>query len=118
MPAGMYDARVDDGRTVIVASDADDTPIGFIELEQGGHIDCFYCHPDAVGTGVGRALYAEAEELALSSGLETLHVEASESALGFFQRAGFRTTARRDFERNGVTLHNYAMEKRLEHPGA
>ena len=84
MPASQFLARVSDGRLVFVATDNGDKPIGFIELENNGHIDCFYCHPDVTRTGVGLALYNHLEQVALGSGLQRLYVEASEAAKTFF----------------------------------
>lgn len=104
-------ARVSDGRSVFVAVDDEDMPIAFIELEFDGHIDCFYCHPDFVGTGVGAALYDRLERAARSAGIARLYVEASEAARGFFLRKGFRLIERREFERSNVLIHNYSMEK-------
>ena len=111
VPADKFLARVSDGRSVFVAVSENDKPIAFIELEENGHIDCFYCHPDAVGTGVGTALYERLESAALALGLSRLYVEASEAARRFFGGKGFSLIERRDFERNKVQIHNYLMEK-------
>jgi putative acetyltransferase len=111
--AETFLARISDTRFVFVAVDDKDTPLGFIELEADGHIDCFYCHPDFAGTGVGNALYARLEEAALQAGLARLYTEASEAARRFFLKAGFKVIERRDFEYNGAEIHNYLMENRL-----
>ncbi|MHB1949598.1 MAG: GNAT family N-acetyltransferase [Gammaproteobacteria bacterium] len=39
----------------------DDKIVGFAELEDNGHIDCFYCHHEYQGCGVGSALMREIE---------------------------------------------------------
>lgn len=109
--AAKFLARVSDGRSVFVAVSKDDKPIAFIELEESGHIDCFYCHPDAVGTGVGTALYEKLESAALAVGLSRLHVEACEAARRFFDGKGFNLIKRQNFKRNNVEIHNYLMEK-------
>lgn len=57
MTAAQFLARIADGRFVFVAAGPDDTPLGFVELERDGHIDCFYCHPDRIGQGIGARLY-------------------------------------------------------------
>jgi putative acetyltransferase len=111
VPAEKFLARVSDGRSVFVAVSKNDEPIAFIELEENGHIDCFYCHPDAVGTGVGTALYKRLESAALTLGLSRLYVEASEAARRFFDGKGFSLIERKDFRRNNVQIHNYLMEK-------
>lgn len=113
VPPERFLARVSDGRSVFVAIEDNDNPIGFIELEFDGHIDCFYCHPDFVGTGVGAVLYDRLESSARSAGMSRLYVEASEVARGFFLRMGFSLIGRRDFELSSVLIHNYSMEKFL-----
>ncbi|WP_237402310.1 GNAT family N-acetyltransferase [Rhodovulum sulfidophilum] len=80
VPAEQFLARISDGRSVFVAVTGSDAPIAFIELEEDGHIDCFYCSPEFVGHGVGKALYQRLETAALAMGLSRLHVEASEAA--------------------------------------
>ena len=105
--------RISDGREVFVALNDDEEPIGFIELESNGHIDCFYCRPDVAGTGVGDTLYEHLESVASKHEIETLFVEASEAAKRFFKRQGFTTEKRREFERNGVDIHNFSMKKKL-----
>ena len=111
VPADKFLTRVSDGRSVFVAVNENDKPIAFIELEENSHIDCFYCHPDAVGTGVGTALFERLESAALAAGLSRLYVEASEAARRFFLGKGFSLINRRDFERNNVQIHNYLMKK-------
>lgn len=32
----------------------DETLVGFAEFEPNGHIDCFYCHHEWIGFGVGK----------------------------------------------------------------
>ena len=105
--------RLSDGRSVFVAVDRTGRPLGFIELEPDGHIDCFYCCPSAVGTGVGTALYRRLEEFASEAGLTRLYVEASEAARQLFLSRGFAVIRRREFELNDVSIHNYLMEKRI-----
>lgn len=113
MPSEDYVARVADGRTVLVAVRAGARPVAFIELEADGHIDCFYCHPDVVGSGVGRALFRHAQSRAIDAGTPRLFVDASEAARRFFLLEGFHVIARREFQLRGVMIHNFAMEKTL-----
>ncbi len=112
--------RARDGRRLWVAADANDVAQGFIELEADGHIDCFYLAPEVAGTGIGADLYTQLEGEARNLGLSALYVEASEAARRFFLRQGFTEEHRRDFERRGVMMHNYAMTKTLPevHTGA
>lgn len=54
--AGLH-ARATDGCALLVAVDGADRPVAFGDLEADGHIDLFYCAPEAAGTGVAPALY-------------------------------------------------------------
>lgn len=65
MPVDQFLTRLTDGRVMLVATEMDDTPLGFIDLEHNGHIDCFYCHPDWIGQGLGTRLYQETIKQAL-----------------------------------------------------
>lgn len=102
------------GRVFLVAQDANGAVIGYGDLERDGHIDHLYCHPDAIGTGVGSAILAALEAAARRDGIARLYVEASENARPLFARRGFTLDARNDFERSGVAIHNYRMSKRLD----
>lgn len=113
VPADKFLARVFDGRSVYVAVTDEDKPIGFIEIEEDGHIDCFYCSPEVTGTGIGKALYQRLETEALAAGHTRIYVEASEAARRFFLGRGFKLIERKDFELNNVRIHNYLMEKNL-----
>ncbi|PSJ40934.1 GNAT family N-acetyltransferase [Allosphingosinicella deserti] len=102
-----------DGRLFLVATDREDAPLAFCDLEADGHIDHLFCRPDVAGIGVASGLYDTLEAAARTQGLALLYVEASEPARRFFLRKDFAVTERRDFEIGGVPIHNYRMEKRL-----
>ena len=86
---------------------------GFGELETSGHIDCFYCHKDYQGQGVGRRLYQTIEIKALNLSLPRLFVEASITARPFFERMGFLIIKEQQVFRRGQFLTNFVMEKWL-----
>lgn len=100
-----------DGRKTLVACGVDGAILAYGDLEQNGHIDHLYAHPDASGRGVARALLIALISAAEAGGLSELHVEASELARGLVERAGFTVIQRRDFVLNGVAIHNYAMTR-------
>jgi len=112
-PPDRFVARMTDGRDVFVATDPQGCPQGFIELEPDGHIDRFYCHPAHTRMGMGLALFTRLQDAARTRGIPTLTVEASEPAKRFFEKVGFVTLHRRDFDMRGVRMHNYAMAKDL-----
>lgn len=105
--------RWSDGRTVLLVVDDHDRPLAFADLERDGHIDLLYAAPEAVGTGAAPLLYDELEAAARRQGIARLYAEASEAAKRFFTKRGFTVVARRDFQIEGVAIHNYAVEKRL-----
>ncbi|QUM88325.1 GNAT family N-acetyltransferase [Moritella sp. 36] len=84
---------------------------GFIELDADGHIDCTYTHPNFQGMGVASALYAHLLAEAKLRNIERLYVEASFIAKPFFEHRGFSVIKRNTFQRNGVTLVNFTMER-------
>ncbi|MCU0525351.1 MAG: GNAT family N-acetyltransferase [Elainella sp. Prado103] len=86
---------------------------GFGELEQNGHIDCFYCHKNYQRRGVGRQIYQTLEAKARELLLPQLWVEASITAKPFFERMGFSIVQAQAVSCRGETLINYRMEKRL-----
>ncbi|MFM2314304.1 MAG: hypothetical protein RLZZ04_3580 [Cyanobacteriota bacterium] len=95
---------------------ADDEGViaGFGELELNGHIDCFYCHKNYQGCGVGRQIYQAIETKALDLGISRLVTEASITAKPFFQRMGFSIVREQKITCRGEIFINYVMEKSLE----
>ncbi|WP_286240733.1 GNAT family N-acetyltransferase [Neptuniibacter halophilus] len=88
-------------------------PVGFIELEADGHIDCFYTDPDTQGQGVGSALYQHLLHQAQQRGLKRLYVEASHLAKPVFRHWGFEVVRENRVQRNGIELINFSMQKSL-----
>jgi putative acetyltransferase len=107
------DARLSDGRLCLVAIDDANTPLAFGDLEADGHIDFLYAAPQAAGKGIAAALYDALETRARARGMIRLYTEASEAARRFFLKKGFAVVGRRDFFIGDVSIHNYAMEKKL-----
>lgn len=105
------DTLMADGRRRFVAFQASG-PVGFLDLETDGHIHFLYKAPEAE-PGVAAQLLAAAEAFAVTAEVARLYAEASEPARRFFERHGFLTVERRDFEVEGVAIHNYAVEKAL-----
>ncbi len=91
-------------------------PIAYADLEPDGHIDHLYCVPMAAGRGIAAALVLTLEAIAHDRGIDTLHVEASETARPLFERLGWTTVQRRDLRRGDVLVQNYAMRRDLPSP--
>lgn len=106
-------AKMADGRFRLVCETANGEIVGFLDAEPDGHIDLLYAAPEVSGTGVAKLLYEAAEARLAEAGCDRVFAEASELARSFFERRGFSTVERRDFEVAGVAIHNFAVEKRL-----
>ena len=103
-----------DGRLVLVAADAADRPVAYIDLEPDGHIDRLFCAPEAAGQGIASRLYDAVEAAAREQGIRSLFTEASELARRLFERKGFAVVERQDLVVRGVPIHNYRMAKALD----
>ena len=87
--------------------------VGFIALEGAEHIDMLYVHPAVAGQGVGTMLCDALEKIAGSRGTPRLVVDASDTALPFFQRRGYVAQRRNTVSCRGEWLANTTMEKQL-----
>lgn len=110
--AGRFRAKMADGRRCWVATDGEGQVRAFVDLEADGHIDFLFADPAVAGTGVASQLLDVLEAAARRDGIARLYVEASEAARRFFLKRGYEVLRRRDFEIDGVAIHNYAMERR------
>lgn len=88
-----------------------DKIVGFAELEENGHIDCFYCHHEYQGQGAGSALMREIEDRARKNRLDKLFAEVSITAKPFFEARGFTVKKQQSVMTRGVELTNFVMEK-------
>lgn len=93
---------------------ADEMIVGFAEFEPDGQIDCFYCHHDWIGRGVGSALMKTIYEKAADWKIQRIFAEVSITAKPFFEKQGFAVTEEQIVIRQGIQLVNYKMEKFLE----
>lgn len=112
-PAEFYERKAADGRCLLLATDRDDRPVAYGDVERSGHIDHLFCLPEAIGTGAASRLYDQLEVQARAWNLKRLFVEASEFAQPFFDHKGFVNLGRKHFIMRGAQMHNYDMEKFL-----
>jgi GNAT superfamily N-acetyltransferase len=61
--------------------------VGFYGLDDG-ELVWFFVHPDAMGQGVGHALFRDACTVARVKGLQSLRIEADPNAAAFYERMG------------------------------
>lgn len=70
--------------------------------------------PRCFGLGVGRDLYRQLEQHALKNAAQRIELEASLNAIGFYQRLGFQSLGRSDYQHPaGFTIACELMAKRL-----
>ncbi|HET7394958.1 MAG TPA: GNAT family N-acetyltransferase [Gammaproteobacteria bacterium] len=87
---GRYRRMLAPGCRCLVAIEAADI-CGFGSLELGkSRLASLFVHPDYAGSGVGGALLKQLEALALESGIDNLHLEASLNARGFYEVHGYK----------------------------
>ena len=71
----------------------DGVPVGFYSLKARAdrmNLEHLLVLPDAMGHGVGRALFVHAVQRMKASGREILEIESDPHALGFYERMGAR----------------------------
>lgn len=100
-------------RTNPIVAVVEDTIVGFAEFEQNGHIDCFFCHHEWIGKGVGSALMKEILKRAEAKHIDRIFSEVSLTAKPFFEKQGFVVLAEQKVVLNGVEFTNFKMERAL-----
>jgi putative acetyltransferase len=81
-------------------------------------LDMLYVHPAAAGQGAGAMLADAIEKLAAARGAAMLKVDASDNALGFFQKRGYQAQQRNTVTVNDEWLANTTLHKPLAAKGA
>ncbi|MDZ7748592.1 MAG: adenylosuccinate lyase [Halofilum sp. (in: g-proteobacteria)] len=109
-PAEEYDGR-DPGCAHVVAETPDGRVIGTGRLLPGGHIGRMAVAAEWRGRGVGRALLDALLDRARARGLAGVVLHAQTSAIGFYERSGFRAEGP-EFEDAGI-MHR-VMRRELE----
>ncbi|MCX6994984.1 MAG: GNAT family N-acetyltransferase [Chlamydiae bacterium] len=87
--------------------------VGFAEFEPSGHIDCFYCHHEWIGKGVGSTLMKESLYRAKNNHIHHIFSEVSITAKPFFEKNGFRVVSEQTIVRKGVELTNFKMKRKI-----
>jgi ribosomal protein S18 acetylase RimI-like enzyme len=102
-----------------------DRLMGFYALGQSGNrseLLHLWVLPDAMGRGIGRALFLHAVERVKASGGTELLIESDPNAAGFYQRLGARHvgTSIRDLEqqRRELPILVYAIDRKGERSAA
>jgi putative acetyltransferase len=106
------------GNRLTLIATLEGSPVGFAALEGANTIDMLYVHPAIARQGVGTMLYDALEKLAASRGASHLLVDASDTALPFFQKRGFAAQQRNTVSTGNEWLSNTTMKKQLAGKGA
>ena len=92
--------------------------LGFYVLtteDDGMHLDHLWILPDAMGRGIGRALFGHAVEETRKLGHRTLQIEADPNAEGFYARMGARRVGEAvteiDGQRRELPLFRYEVDR-------
>jgi putative acetyltransferase len=101
------------GKHLALIATMEGSPVGFITLDSPTEIGLFYVHPAVAGHGAGAMLYDAVERLAASRGAPHLSVDASDTALPFFQSRGFAPQQRNSVSVGNEWLSNTTMKKTL-----
>jgi putative acetyltransferase len=109
--ADAFRSRLGQALTLVVQLDGE--YLGFGSLKDNKVIDMLYVHPDYAGEGVGTALADALEKIALARGAEAITVDASDTAVPFFERRGYIGAQRNTVPLDDQWLSNTTMLKRL-----
>ena len=88
-------------------------PVAFISLKGTDHVGMLYVHPGVARQGIATMLYDAIEKLAAARGAKQLSVDASDTALEFFQKRGFEGVQRNTILLGDEWLGNTNMKKKL-----
>lgn len=86
-----------------------DVVVGFIELENDGHIDCLYVDKEHQKKGIASRLLQHVKSEAIDRSIDTLYVEASKIAVPFFKKHRFTIECENHIYLRGQSLTNYSM---------
>jgi putative acetyltransferase len=103
------------GELTLVAT-VDGEAMGFAALKGRDEVDMLYVHPAVAGQGIGGQLLDAMEKLAAARGATKLSADASDTALGFFERRGYVPQQRNSVARNDEWLANTTVQKTLPAP--
>ena len=100
------------GLRTLIAED-DGKMVGFTAFTPAGYVDFLFVHHEHQRRGIARSLLQEAETQLRELGVRRVTTHASLTARPFFESMGYVMLEQRWFEKDGVTLTNYSMDKDL-----
>ena len=109
--AGEFAKRLGSATTLVVHVEGEH--LGFASLKDNAILDMLYVHPHYAGEGIGSALCDAVEKIAAARGADALTVEASETAVLFFEARGYVPMKRNSVPVGDLWLTNTTMKKEL-----
>jgi putative acetyltransferase len=88
--------------------------VGFTSFTDAGYVDFLFVHHEHQREGIATALIRAAEGELMVQGIRRATVHASITARLFFEKMGYMMLETHSFEKDGVLLTNFAMDKDLE----
>ncbi|MFP2769313.1 GNAT family N-acetyltransferase [Oceanisphaera sp. KMM 10153] len=85
--------------------------VGYIDLQESGLIDHFFCHYKYQSQGIGRSLMEHVFNIGKSRGITRFHSEVSITARPCYERLGFQVVKEQIVDIRGEKMRNYIMEK-------
>lgn len=110
--ADGFAKRLSSNLTLVVH--VEDEHLGFATLKDNAVLDLLYVHPWHARIGVATALADAMEKIATARGAEAMTVEASDTAVPFFEDRGYVATSRNLVELDDEWLSNTSMMKQLK----
>lgn len=96
-----------------IVAEIKQTIVGIAQIEDTGHINCFYCHPDFRRQGIGGQLYAAIEDYARSKNMPTVFTETSSPDRPFFLQMGFEEVQQQKVLIGGKVPTHFIIKKDL-----
>ena len=87
--------------------------IGVAQMDDTGHINCFYCDPEFRRQGIGSQLFTVIEDFAQSKNISTIYTETSQEDLPFYLKMGFREVQRQKVLIGGEVPTHVVIEKKV-----
>jgi len=109
--AAAWATRLQDNWVRVAVDDADEEIIGFGGILMPGHIDLLFTAPDAGRQGVASLILEDLLELAGAMRTKKITVSASELALPFFEKHGFKLAESGAQTLGGQSLTCHKMAK-------
>lgn len=99
---------------ILIAAFEDEKMLGCCMIVKNDHKNCRLRQMAVLNTlqgkGIGRALMTFAENIARDQGFKKLNMHARKTALGFYQRLGYKVVGEEFAE---ITIPHFEMEKSL-----